>query len=121
MAILSTSPFLHLTADNYFDDLLYTNACLANNALGELMGTGCEAEFTNVVHCYTYYLVPNKTANSFSRAQIQTWLHKATVCDLQEYYCNVYKDEHGVRPRFGTPDQWADIGWLKTQIKELIA
>jgi hypothetical protein len=40
---------------------------------------------------------------------------------LQEQFINIYKDVVGVKPRFGTEEEWNSKEWLEEHIKNTLA
>ena len=47
---------------------------------------------------------------------MQNHLAQYNVEQLQGYFSDFHKDRYGFRPRFATPEQWRDRGWLEEQI-----
>ena len=50
---------------------------------------------------------------------MQNHLAQYNVEELQGYFSDFHKDFYGMRPRFGTPEQWRDRNWLETEINTI--
>jgi hypothetical protein len=49
----------------------------------------------------------------------QNHLAQYNVEQLQGYFSDFHKDFYGMRPRFGSPEQWRDREWLETEINTI--
>lgn len=45
------------------------------------------------------------------------WADLSEIELLQEHFVNIYKDVVGVKPRFGTDEDWNSKEWLEEQIR----
>jgi hypothetical protein len=48
------------------------------------------------------------------------WTELSETDLLREEFINIYKDLVGVKPRFGTEDEWNSKEWLEDQIRTTI-
>lgn len=50
---------------------------------------------------------------------MQNHLAQYNVEELQGYFSDFHKDFYGMRPRFGSPEQWRDRSWLESEINTI--
>ena len=57
----------------------------------------------------------------FSEVTMFIFVDDLTPLELhQECFINLYKDHYGVKPRFGTDEEWNSLDWLQEQINAIL-
>lgn len=70
---------------------------------------------------YSYMMSTYATKDSYALDELQKWVDAGALVDAIETYHNVHKSIYGIRPRIGSPEQWADIEWVRAQTADCIA